>query len=167
MAVLDIILGGLLIYGCIKGLWHGFFAELASLVSLFVGIFIAMRFSDAVASILGGYLPWEPRSIRITAFLLLFIVVILAITILARVLTAVVSFGGLGLFNKIGGALVGLLKMVLILSIMLHLFARLNSSTEIASKESLDSSLFYNPIRNISAFIFPYAENWLTLLKES
>lgn len=167
MAILDIILGGLLVYGCVKGLWHGFFAELASLVSLFIGIFIAIRFSDAAAGLLEGYLSWEPRSIRITAFVLLFIAVVAGITILAKFLTALAGFGGLGVFNKAGGAVVGIIKMVLILSVALHMFARINSRTEIASKETLDSSLFYNPIHNTSAVLFPYAEQWFLTLKET
>jgi membrane protein required for colicin V production len=44
MATLDIILC-VFCYGLVKGVKNGFFVELASLVSMLVGIFIAIKFS--------------------------------------------------------------------------------------------------------------------------
>ena len=45
MTGIDLILGGILLYGLIKGLWKGLFIELASLVSLLLGIYLAIKFS--------------------------------------------------------------------------------------------------------------------------
>src|SRR5690606_38819720 len=97
MSVIDIILGGLLLYGLIKGLWRGLFVELASLVSLIAGIFIALKFSGFLADVLSKYVEWEPHYISITAFLITFIGVVVGIILLAKFFTKLADFASLGL----------------------------------------------------------------------
>jgi membrane protein required for colicin V production len=167
MGILDIVLGVVLVYGCIKGIWRGFFVEAASLLSLFVGVFIAIKFADVLATVLTGFLSWEHRSVRITAFILLFIGVITGMTLLARFMTTLASISGVGIINRLGGGIAGLVKTVLVLGMVLNLFARVNSSDAIVSKETLDTSVFYNPVHNTAAFLFPFAEQWFLELKNS
>ena len=47
MNFIDIILAGILLYGLIKGLWKGLFVELASLVSLLLGVYLSIKFLNA------------------------------------------------------------------------------------------------------------------------
>ena len=128
MSVIDIILGGLLLYGLIKGLWRGLFVELASLVSLIAGIFVALKFSGFIADIISGHVSWEPRYISITAFLITFIAVVVGIILLAKFFTKLADFASLGLLNRILGGVFGFLKMVLILSVSLNFFLKINST---------------------------------------
>ena len=44
MAIIDIILGALILYGLIKGLSKGFFVEVTSLLALLVGVYGAVHF---------------------------------------------------------------------------------------------------------------------------
>ena len=48
MSFLDIVFAVFLVYGLIRGLKNGLFVELASLVSFFIGIYIAVKFSVRV-----------------------------------------------------------------------------------------------------------------------
>ena len=59
MSFLDIILGGLLAYSFYKGIRNGLFVELASLISLLVGIYFAVKFSSFMKGILAGFLHWN------------------------------------------------------------------------------------------------------------
>ncbi|MHA3787432.1 CvpA family protein [Flavobacterium hauense] len=160
MTGLDIFLFCFLVWGVINGLRKGLFVELASLVSLLLGIFIAIKFSGAVGHFFDGHLPEDPKTAAITAFIITFIAVVVGITLLAKVLTKIADFSGLGLMNRILGAFFGLLRMILVLSVVLSFFVKINFNNTFASKETLDKSFFFNPILKVSNIIFPTLEEW-------
>ncbi|MFD2600816.1 CvpA family protein [Flavobacterium suzhouense] len=160
MTFLDIILFCFLVWGVISGLRKGLFVELASLVSLLLGIYVAIKFSGAVGHYLDGSLPEDPKTAAITAFIITFIAVVVGITLLAKVLTKIADFSGLGLMNRILGAFFGLLRMILVLSVVLTLFVKINFNNTFASQETLDKSMFFNPILKVSNMIFPTLKEW-------
>jgi len=166
MSVLDIILGGFLVYALYKGFQNGLFVELASLVSLILGIYFAIKFSAIIAKMLTGFAHWNPKTIQIIAFLFTFLIVIIAISLLAKFLTGIANFAHLGCMNNIGGGFFHVLKMVLILGIVLNLFEKINYNNFIAKRETLDKSLFYNPIRKTAGYFYPSIEKWYDDLKK-
>ena len=166
MGFLDIVLGVILIYGFIRGIWNGLFVELASVISLVLGIFIALKFSFILREILHSHVGWSPKTIQIVAFALTFILVVIGVYILAKFFTTIANFAALGLVNKIAGGFLGLIKMVLILSVTLNLFQKINSKNTFAEKATLDKSTLYNPILKVAAFIYPSIEEWYKDIKE-
>lgn len=166
MEFIDLLLGGLLVYGFIRGIWNGFFVEFASLVSLLIGIWAALKFSHLMRTIIETHVSWNPKTIQVIAFALTFIAVVVGISLLAKVLTKVVSFAGLGLFNKLLGGFFGILKMILIISVMLNVFVKLNSENTLLSEDTANESIFYNPIRKTAAFIYPSLEEWFEQAKQ-
>ncbi|WP_281323060.1 CvpA family protein [Flavobacterium aestivum] len=160
MSFLDIVLGGLLCYSLYKGIRNGLFVELASFLSLILGIYIAIKFSDVVRAILSGWLHWNPHTIQVIAFILTFIVVVVGIYLLGKFLTGIADFAFLGWLNSLGGGFFRVLKTVLIISIFLTVFEKINYHNYLAKKETLDKSLFFNPIQKVSGFIFPSIEKW-------
>lgn len=155
MSFLDIVLGALLAYALYNGIKKGLFVELASLISLVVGIFIAIKFSYILRSIIANYVSWSPKYIDIVSFGLTFLGVVIAIHALAKVFTKIADFAYLGWLNKLGGATFSILKTVLVLSIVFNLFQKININNFIVNKETLDKSMFYNPIQEISGFVYP------------
>lgn len=160
MTWIDILLGGLLAYGCGKGLWKGLVSELTSTVSLFVGIFVAIKFSGYVAPFFSGNINEYPKHAAIVAFIITFIAVVAAATILSRIVTNLADFSGMGILNRLLGGLFGGIKMILILTVMLHFFLKANSNNFFAEQKTLDDSLFFNPILKVSNLIFPTLEEW-------
>ncbi|WP_348812163.1 CvpA family protein [Flavobacterium maritimum] len=160
MGFLDIVLGVLLAFALYKGIKNGLFIELASLISLLAGIYFAIKFSSFMKNILSGFFHWNPNTIQITAFILTFIVVVIGISLLGKFLTGLADFAYLGLPNKIGGGFFRVLKTVLIVSIVFTVFEKINYNNFLAKKETLDNSLFYNPIQKTAGYIFPSIEKW-------
>ena len=60
---------------------------------------------------------------------------------------------------------VQLLKTILILSISLNFFQKINVNYTFADKTTIDKSLFYNPIQKIAAIIYPSVEEWYKEIK--
>ena len=81
MGFLDIILGVLLAIAMFKGIKNGLFVELASLVSLLLGIYAAVKFSNFMKEFLAGFVKWNPNTIQVVAFILTFILVVIAVSL--------------------------------------------------------------------------------------
>lgn len=166
MSFFDIILGGLLGYSLYKGIRNGLFVELSSLLSLLLGIYIAIKFSSVVRTILSGWVHWNPHTIQVFAFILTFIVVVIGIYWLGKFLTNMADLAFLGWINTLGGGFFRLLKTVLIISVFFSLFEKINYHNYLAKKETLDKSLFYNPIQKVAGFVFPSIEKWYDKAKK-
>ncbi|MGO4820153.1 MULTISPECIES: CvpA family protein [unclassified Flavobacterium] len=166
MGFLDIVLSVFLIFALYKGLKNGLFVELASLLSLVLGIYVAIKFSYFVKELLSNHVSWSPKYIEIIAFALTFILIVLAIQLLAKVLTGIMDFAFLGIINKLAGAAFSVLKAVLILSVLFTLFQKINFNNILVKEETLDNSILYHPIKKTAQFIYPSLENWYNDLKE-
>jgi membrane protein required for colicin V production len=166
MEFIDIVLIGFLIYGVVCGLWNGFFMELASLVSLFVGIYIAIKFTYIIKILIGNHFHWSSKTIQITAFALTFILVVVAISFLGKFFTSLANFASLGVFNKLGGGVFGLLRMILILSVLLNLFQKVNGNYIFAKKATLERSLLFYPIKKTAEYFYPTLSEWVREIKK-
>ncbi|ESU29153.1 transmembrane protein [Flavobacterium limnosediminis JC2902] len=167
MGFIDIILAALLVFGLIKGIRNGLFVELASLISLFVGIYVAIKFSYAVRSAVGSVVSWSPKTVQVTAFILTLIVVVIGIHLLAKALTGIASFAFMGWLNTAGGGLFATIKTILLLGVVLCLFQKVNINNMMVSKETQDTSLLFNPILKTSEFLLPILTDWFSNLKDN
>jgi membrane protein required for colicin V production len=157
MSFIDIILAVLLGYGLFRGLKNGFIIEFASLISFFVGIYLAVKFS----SILG-----DSKTAKVIGFIIILIAVIIGIHLLAKALSKIASAMLLGGFNKVGGAILGTIRMALFIGVILSLFQKVNIKDLLISKETETKSLFFNPIVKTSDFMLPILSSWVSNLKK-
>ncbi|WP_309608297.1 CvpA family protein [Flavobacterium sp.] len=167
MSFLDIVLGVMLVFALYKGIKNGLFVELASLISLILGIYMAIKFSYLVKNILIDSVSWSSKYIEVIAFALTFLIVVVGIHLLAKFFTGIADFAYLGWLNKLGGAAFSVLKTILMLSIIFNIFQKINVNNFIVKQETLDKSMFYNPIQEVSKFIYPSLEKWYNDFKKS
>lgn len=155
MAIIDIILGALLLFGLIRGVMKGLFVEVASLVALVAGVYGAIHFSNFAAEFLDSRLDWEEKYINIVAFAVTFVIIVLIIALAGKALTKLADFAALGIINKLLGGVFGALKIGLILSILLIVFDNMNNAIPFAEKEDLEDSILYKPVKGLAPLIFP------------
>ncbi len=166
MDFIDIVFAALLGYALYKGIKNGLFVEAASFVALVTGIFLAIKFSYIFKTILKTKVNWNPKYMEIAAFTLTFIAVVLIIHLSAKLLTKIVDLAYLGWINRLAGAAFSMLKTILALSIVIFLFEKVNVNDMLVKKETLDASIFYNPTKEISMFVYPQIEEWYTELNK-
>ncbi|AWI24940.1 CvpA family protein [Flavobacterium pallidum] len=167
MVLLDLVFAGILIFGILSGLWDGFFVELASLISLFAGIFLAFKCSFILKDALLGHVSWDPQTVQAVAFLLTFTIVVVGIAVLGKVLTAFANFTALGLFNKIGGGVLGFVKTLLILGVVLVIFEKFNTGERFVEKATLEKAVLYPKILKTATWIYPSLESWVSEVVEA
>ena len=155
MSVIDSIIGALILYGVVKGLFKGLFVEVTSLLALLVGVYGAVHFSNYAAEILLNNFDWSEKTTNITAFAVTFRAIVLAISLAGKALTKLADFAALGLLNKLLGALFGGTKIALIISILLLIFSNLNKSIPFVSNDEIEASLLYTPVKSLAPMILP------------
>ena len=163
MNTFDIVILGLLLFGFLRGLMKGLFAELASLVALIAGIYGAIHFSHFASDFLTNYVDWEEKYISMVAFTTTFIGIVIVISLLGKLLTKAADFASLGFLNKILGGIFGLLKMGMILSVVLIIFDKLYSTIPFTDKNITEDSILFEPTRNLASLLFP---NFLTIVED-
>lgn len=155
MNTLDIILAVLLIFGLVKGYFNGFILEVASLASLILGIYISMYFSHFVASLISNWVDLDSAVTQIIAFGGTFLAVVIGVNLAGKLFTKLAESISLGVLNKILGAVFGLLKIALIVSIVLIVFDGLNKNDRFVEKAKLEESVLYEPVKGFGEYLFP------------
>lgn len=160
MIVVDLIIAVLLGYALFKGIKNGLVVSVISLIALIVGIYLSLRFSFFTRNFLTENTQWNPNTLTIAAFFITFVAVLILLYFLGKAVTKLAESLALGFVNKILGAVFEGIKMLLIISVFLNLFQKINFNNLIVSKETLDESVFYEPIEKVSKKIFPLMDKW-------
>lgn len=155
MNYIDIVLGILLLWGLIRGLMKGFFVSMASLVALIGGIYVAIHFSHIVGGYLQQFVDWQEGVMKLVAFAITFIIVVILISLAGKLLTKIADYAALGIINKLLGAAFGLLKFAFIASVVLMFVDAVNQKITFIEQKTLDSSILYQPVRKLAPMVLP------------
>lgn len=157
MNAVDIVLVVILVAAAISGFVKGFFVELASIVSLILGIWAAVKFSGFVQQWLLKYLNWNNDAMRLVAFLLIFVFVVIVVHLIATIAEKFVKAVALSIFSRLAGAVFGVLKAAFILSILMIVILKIENFTiNIIPDKAKAESKLYGPIENIAPNILPF-----------
>jgi len=167
MIVVDLLIAVLLGYALFKGLQKGLIVSVISLIALIAGIYFSFQFSFFISEILQQNTQWNPNAIMVSAFFITFLLILVLLFLLGKILTKLVDAVALGFMNKLAGAAFEGLKMILIISVFLNLFQKINYNSLFVSEKKLEESVFYHPLKEVSKTIFPLMDKWYkTVLNE-
>lgn len=155
MNYLDLIIAIPLIWGAWKGFQRGLIFEIAMIIGLVLGIYLALKFSVLFEGVVRKYISSSESFLPYLSFLLVFALVILVMVLLARFLEGILKMGKVNGINKAAGAFFGLIKFVLIVSIVLKLFKPVDEQIHLLKKETREQSFLYAPVLKTSQYIFP------------
>ena len=160
MNYLDIIIAVPLLYGLIKGFSNGLVKEVTSLLALFIGVYVAINFSEYLEpkfiDILDGYQEFVP----VLAFGVLFLVSVLCIKALGFVVDKLTKALALGLFSRLFGGFFGFLKVVVIFSFLLFVITDYN----LVNKQIKNGSVLFDPLTDIAKTITPQLKKHQSIL---
>ncbi len=151
MNYLDIILTVAVLYGSVTGFYKGLIKEVTGLLSIIIGVYIAINFSTLVEPYFEDYFKEYKTLIPIIAFAALFLSTFIAIKIVANVLDKITNALALGFISKTLGAIFGAFKMFLIVGFLFFLEQKL----EIIPNEKKTEAKIYKPAMSIINKIKP------------
>ncbi len=152
---IDLIIIVLLILAVVNGFINGFVKEVASLAALVLGIWGAIKFSSFTADKLYEWFDMSGQYVGIIAFLVTFGVIVVAIHFIGIIADKIIDAIALGFLNRILGMVFGLIKSVLIMSVIFCVLNAIDVRRPFLPKEKIAESKFYNPISDIAPAIFP------------
>ena len=150
---MDIIIAIVLFLFALKGLRKGIIIEVVTLLAFGVGIYGAMRFSDFTAERLVEYVEIHHKYLNTIAFVLTFVLLVIAVNLIGRAVSNLVKALNLGFFDKLGGFLFGAAKGVLLCSVMLMIFINLNWAG-LMKEEAKKESKLYSYVEQAVPYIY-------------
>ena len=156
MNIIDIIIIIPLIWFAFRGLKNGLIKELSGLIAISTGIILSIKFADGLAEILESYEVTESEFVPLIAFAIIFISVIILTFMLSEIVNKFVKIIKLDWLNKIGGAIIGLIKTAIVLSGIMFLIDEIILLLSSNSLQVLNDSVLYNYISQIIHHLFPY-----------
>ena len=157
MSTPDIVILICFVPAIVRGIQRGFIAQVVSLLSVILGIYLAFQFSEMACAALQGHFPdISPTVMHIIAFVLILAVVALLLHLVGKLILEIFKAVDLGWINWILGIVFSLLKAALIIGLAIILFDTLNGKFSLVSEETLSSSVLYEPLRDAGYKVFPY-----------
>ena len=124
IAIFDLIIAVLIITSAIYGLYRGLIRELISLVAWVLAFFLAILFSPNFANLLDP--TWAGETLRlIFSFSAIFVGVLIVSSFIQFVVRKFLSLVGLGSLDRFLGLVFGVVRGLVISTIMLVLFIEL------------------------------------------
>jgi len=151
MALIDFFLLIPLLWFGFKGAKNGAIKEVTNLVAIIIGVVVASRFSH----FLGNFLNLETGYAGIIYFAITFIVVIGMLFLAGRIITKFIHMIMLGWLNRILGVVFAVAKTMLILSVVIFYFNKIDRNETILPEESRNASLLFRPIERVAPVVMP------------
>ena len=155
MNYLDVTIAILLVAGLIRGLMKGFIFEVAVAGSFFLGAFAAFKLSYLLQPYVLKIGDMNPFTVNLVCSVLMFILLCVGIFFLAKLFEGLVNIAALGIFNKILGAVFGVLKYAFVISILLYFFNLLDVRHHYLAADTKAESRLYYPVMKMAPALLP------------
>ena len=166
MEVIDIIILILIGVGVIQGLMKGSMKELASVVGFVAGLLLARALFGTVAEQLAPALGTSITIAQILSFILIWVAVPIGCSLVASVLTKALEVVHLGWLNRLAGAMLGAVKMMLLVGIGIYVLEYIDPKSEMVSKTTKKASVLYTPMKELVDQCLPVVKDMTDDIKE-
>lgn len=121
---------------CILGLWRGLIREVLSLATWIGAVVVVWLYNERLATLMPAFIE-QPLLRYFTAFLVLFLGVLIIGNLFAKLLSNMLELAGLTVMDRVLGGGFGVLRGALIVCVVLYLAGALLSETEIWAGSAL------------------------------
>ncbi|MGC9151195.1 MAG: CvpA family protein [Microbacter sp.] len=157
MTKLDWLFLALLGIGFIRGWIKGVIQQLVALAAFIVGIYVALAFDHSLAFWLSPHLHLVHQTALIVAFVLLFVACALVLLVVGKMVSAFFKIISLGWVDCGIGAVLGLLKVALIIGVALQLFEMFPMAKS-SDKSSPTHSFLYQSLAAFPSKVLPFVD---------
>lgn len=136
-----------------KGLKNGLIYEMVSIVSLVLGVWATVRYSDMLVARIG-----DDQTQRIIAFACIFIATLVLVHFAGRLVEKVVKLIIPSFLNKLAGLVFGVFKVVIVFSVLFLFIEKVDAKKAILKPEFKTESFTYKYVKPVA----PFLTNWIT-----
>lgn len=152
---MDVFIFVIFVAGAVLGFWKGFIKQLASIVGLVAGLLLARMLFGVVGEKLAADMGTSVTFSQIVAFILIWLVVPIGLSIGASLITHLLNATPLGFFNRWMGAGLGAVKYLLLLSMFFNFVDYIDQESQLIKTETQERSVLYKPLKGFSGVFLP------------
>lgn len=156
---LDIAIAIPLTWGLYKGFTSGIIMEVARIIALIAGVYLAVRFAQELSEYLYKNSNLTTEFLPIISFAMIFIVVVVLVHIFAKTIEKLVKAVALGWANKAVGAAFGMFRVAFVLSVIVMMLSRFELLSTFEKGETAKEAFLYSPLKQLAPFIIPVLED--------
>jgi membrane protein required for colicin V production len=143
-----------LLWGAYQGFKKGIIFMLLMIIGFILGMYIAFKFSNITVGFVAKYID-AGAALPYLAFAIVFVLIVVLVYALSKFLETILKTASLTSLNKAMGALAGLTKWALIVSVFLWLIKSLEPHVFILPLKLQNESVTYKPVLKLATFITP------------
>ncbi len=155
MNELDIILALPLIWGAYRGFRNGLVYEILIVIILIAGVYGGHQLVNYVTVYVQTNYNFHSKMLPVYCFIGILILLMVIIYFITKASNKLLDFFGLGIINKIAGALIGVVKWAFFISLIFYLIAPFDVANKIIPKDKKQDSFLYEPITEFALLIIP------------
>lgn len=160
MSIWDFVILVILLAGAYRGYQKGLLREVIAVIALVAGVIGAIQWMPWTVAFLSSTFDVTSEFLPAFAFLLIFIVIVLVLSLAGRLLKLVIDLTPIGFVDGLGGALLGLLKWALGISILLWILD--TAQVELPSDQE---SLIYLNVKQVAPYVFQHLGDWSPMVR--
>ena len=149
MNFLDYILLIIVALFMILGYRKGIIISLATVAALILGIYAAVHFSNFIDSVLMENLKPSRKWLPFISFSLTFLLVLVGVLLVGKLMEKLVDVAGLGFANRLLGAMLGLVKGVILASVLFFIVITIDHEGKWLTAEHKKGSYFYTQVSKV------------------
>lgn len=169
MSLFDIILLGIIAAFALFGLWFGFVHTLGSLVGSLLGVYLASRYYQPLATWLAHVTGWSENGARVIMFIAAFIIITrlvgFAFWIIDKVFSIITHLPFIHSIDKILGGLLGFFEGVVTIGLLFYFVERFPLSEKIMTLVA--HSVVVPKTVAVASILIPLLPEALKLLRSS
>ena len=155
MTIIDIVILVALGVGTVIGFMKGGVRQLASLIGLLVGLFVARALYPRVAEWIAPAIGTSMTVACVIGFFMIWIAIPLLFSVLGSFLTQALNAIHLGCINRWMGAALGAIKYFLVIGMFIQLIQFVDPTNKLISETTQKESVLYTPIYDITSLFIP------------
>jgi membrane protein required for colicin V production len=132
----------------VRGVFRGFVFELVTVVGLILGYIISITYLSLLSGYILTFFPSFPESIvKLVSFFMLFVGTNLLLRFVSNIITKTLKIAMLGWLNRLLGGILGMIKSVIIMSILVFVIDMVPFSSYLLEQVEVQTSELY-PVLN-------------------
>lgn len=159
MHSIDYLIIVLLIWGIFRGYVKGLLLQVAHLLSFLMIILFGLRLSVYLSIYFVEVLSLSTWFLPVISFLIVVILLLFLGWATGKILTGFIKLTPAAWLNSIGGAILGLLKMSLIIGFMLRFLYAVDNEENIITPNLKKQSITMEPLVSMTFFVEPIFED--------
>ena len=151
----DIIIAIILLFALWRGWRNGFIYELAVSCAFFTGLYAGFKLAWLIQEKINPVMNAGTETSYKISFLIAFIIVFIATILLGKLFSSLVNVTPLGIFNRILGALFGLIRYALLLSLLLWFLSATEKKYRFIPESQTEKSKLIYPLQKVAPALLP------------